>query len=116
MDQHIADEHHVLPVRLYATIVSCLFAFTAITVLAAFVDLGAFNTPIALAIAIFKASLVVLFFMHVRYNTPLMWVFAGAGFFWLLILLALTLQDYVSRGWEAAPPIEFLKLGAGGLG
>ncbi len=60
----------------------------------------ALNTPVAIAIAIFKATLVVLFFMHVRYNTPLMWVFAGAGFFWLLILLALTMQDYVTRHWD----------------
>ena len=89
-----------------------LFVFTVITVLVAFVELGPLNTPLALAIAIFKASIVVLFFMHVRYNTPLMWVFAGAGFFWLLILLALTMQDYVSRDWETPAPIEFLDFGA----
>ena len=83
--------------------------FTAITVLAAFVELGPLNTPIALAIAVFKATLVVLFFMHVRYNTPLMWVFAAAGFFMLIIMLSLTMQDYMSRGWEMAPPIEFLE-------
>ena len=103
------DQHHVVPVKLYATIVSCLLAFTAITVFAAFVELGPLNTPIALGIAVFKATLVVLFFMHVRYNTPLMWVFAAAGFFMLLILLSLTMQDYMSRGWEMAPPIEFLE-------
>ena len=62
----------------------------------------------ALTIAIFKATIVVLFFMHVRYNTPLMWVVAGAGFFFLLILLSLTLQDYVSRGWEGPPPMDFI--------
>ena len=72
-------EHHVLPVRTYVTIVSLLFVFTVITVLAAFVEMGPLNTPVALAIAVFKATLVVLFFMHVRYNTPLMWVFAAAG-------------------------------------
>ena len=53
------------------------------------------------------ATLVVLFFMHVRYNTPLMWVFAAAGFFMLLILLALLMQDYLTRDWER-PPAEFL--------
>ena len=90
---------------------SLLFVFTVVTVLAAFVELGPLNTPLALSIAIFKASIVVLFFMHVRYNTPLMWVFAGAGFFWLLILLALTMQDYVSRDWETPAPIEFLDIG-----
>ena len=104
------DSHHVVPVRVYIGIVSLLFVFTVITVLVAFVELGPLNTPLALAIAIFKASIVVLFFMHVRYNSPLMWVFAGAGFFWLLILLALTMQDYVSRDWETPAPTKFLEL------
>ena len=106
----MSEEHHILPIKLYATVVCCLFIFTGITVLAAFIDLGALNTPLALLIAVFKASIVVLFFMHVRYNTPLMWVYAAAGFFWLLILLALTLQDYMSRDWETTRPIEFLNL------
>ncbi len=106
------DSSHVVPVRVYILVLSLLFVFTVITVLAAFVELGPLNTPLALAIAIFKASIVVLFFMHVRYNTPLMWVFAGAGFFWLLILLALTMQDYVSRDWETPAPVEFLDIGA----
>ena len=105
------DTSHVVPVRVYITVLSLLFVFTVITVLAAFVELGPLNTPLALAIAIFKASIVVLFFMHVRYNTPLMWVFAGAGFFWLLILFALTMQDYVSRDWDGPAPVEFLETG-----
>ena len=85
----------------------CLFTLTALTVLAAFVELGTLNTPLAIGIAILKATLVVLFFMHVRYNTPLMWVYAAAGFFMLLILLALLMQDYMSREWERLP-VEFL--------
>ena len=92
---------------MYVTIVGCLFFLTMITVLAAFVELGVLNTPLALGIALLKATLVVLFFMHVRYNTPLMWVFAAAGFFMLLIFLALLMQDYMSRDWER-PPAEFL--------
>lgn len=99
--------NHVVPVKLYVTIVGCLFSLTVITVLAAFVELGVLNTPLALGIAILKATLVVLFFMHVRYNTPLMWVFAAAGFFMFLILLALLMQDYMTRDWEQ-PPAEFL--------
>ena len=99
--------NHVVPVKLYVTIVGCLFSLTVITVLAAFVELGVLNTPLALGIAILKATLVVLFFMHVRYNTPLMWVFAAAGFFMFLILLALLMQDYMTRDWER-PPAEFL--------
>ena len=104
------DSHQIVPVRVYIGIVSLLFVFTVITVLAAFIELGPLNTPLALAIAIFKASIVVLFFMHVRYNSPLMWVFAGAGFFWLLILLALIMQDYVSRDWETPALTKFLQL------
>ena len=105
--------NHVVPVKLYVTIVGCLFCLTVITVLAAFVELGALNTPLALGIAILKATLVVLFFMHVRYNTPLMWVFASSGFFMLLILLALLMQDYMTRDWER-PPAEFLSRRAAG--
>lgn len=104
------DGPHIAPVRMYVAIVSLLFIMTAVTVCAAFVELGILGTPVALAIAIFKATMVVLFFMHVRYNTPLMWVFAGAGFFWLLIMFSLTMQDYVSRDWETPAPIEFLDL------
>ncbi|MBQ38693.1 MAG: hypothetical protein CME04_20080 [Gemmatimonadaceae bacterium] len=101
---------HVAPMRMYVAVIGLLFLMTAITVGAAFVELGALNTPEALGIAIFKASLVVLFFMHVRYNTPLMWVFAGAGFFWLLIMFSLTMQDYMTRDWETPAPMEFLDL------
>ena len=92
---------------MYVTIVGCLFCLTVITVLAAFIELGVLNTPLALGIALLKATLVVLFFMHVRYNTPLMWVFAAAGFFMVLIFLALLMQDYMSRHWQR-PPAEFL--------
>lgn len=108
MTEHHA-EHHIVPLKIYFLIFFCLMIGTALTVGAAYVELGWLNTPVALAIAICKASLVVLFFMHVRYNTPLMWVFAGAGFFWLLILFSLTLQDYMSRDWETPAPFDFLK-------
>jgi cytochrome c oxidase subunit 4 len=110
---HSHDSHdgpHIAPMRMYVAIVSLLFLMTVVTVLVAFVELGPMNTPVALAIAIFKASMVILFFMHVRYNTPLMWVFAGAGFFWLLIMFALTMQDYVTRGWGEPTPVQFLEL------
>ena len=104
-DSH--TEHHVLPVGLYLAVFLALMVGTVLTVGAAYVELGWLNTPVALIIAVVKATLVVLFFMHVRYNTPLMWVFAAGGFFFLVILLVLTLQDYYSRGWESAP-IQFL--------
>ena len=100
-DSH--SQHHVVPLSVYLLIFFALMVGTALTVGAAYVELGWLNTPVALLIAIVKATLVVLFFMHVRYNTPLMWMFAAGGFFFLVILLVLTLQDYYSRDWESLP-------------
>jgi cytochrome c oxidase subunit 4 len=70
---------------------------TAVTVGAAFIDMGAFNTVIALAIACTKAALVVLFFMHVKYSTRLTWAVVAGSIFWLFIMLALTFNDYLTR-------------------
>lgn len=94
---------HVLPLRLYFVIFLALAAGTVLTVLAAFQDFGVFNNVVALGIAGIKALLVILYFMHVRYNKPLTWVFVGAGFFWLAILIGITMGDYASRDWERAP-------------
>jgi cytochrome c oxidase subunit 4 len=76
---------------------------TLATVLVAGRDFGALNTPIALGIAAFKASLVVLIFMGVRYNTPLTKVVACAGVFWLMILFGLSMNDYLTRAWMGFP-------------
>jgi cytochrome c oxidase subunit IV len=89
---------HVAPKSMYYWVFAALMIGTAITVAAAFVDLGALNNVVMLAIAITKATLVVLFFMHVRWSTRLTWVIAASGFFWLLILFGLTMQDYLTRG------------------
>jgi cytochrome c oxidase subunit IV len=93
------SEGHIAPLRLYYTIFAALMVGTIITVWVAFFDLGPFNNVVMLGIACTKALLVVLYFMHVRWSTRLTWVFAGAGFFWLLILFTLTMADYMSRGW-----------------
>ena len=86
--------------RTYVAVFFALIALTIATTAIAFVDLGgAFNVAVALAIAVVKALLVALFFMHLRYSSRLTWLFAGTGIFWLLILFALTIGDYVSRGW-----------------
>jgi cytochrome c oxidase subunit 4 len=90
---------HIIPTRVYYLIFAALMIFTAITVAVAFVDLGFLNIAVALSIAVTKATLVVLYFMHVRYSTRLTWVVVSAGFFWLGILIALGLSDYLSRGW-----------------
>jgi cytochrome c oxidase subunit 4 len=70
---------------------------TAITVAAAYLDLGPLNTVVALAIACTKATLVVLFFMHVKYSSRLTWAVVFGSVFWLFILLALTYNDYLTR-------------------
>ncbi len=77
-----------------------LLGFLALTIGAAYLNLGPLNTAVAMSISLAKGALIVLFFMHLRYSRPIVWVFAGAGFFWLGIMLALALSDYVSRGWR----------------
>jgi cytochrome c oxidase subunit 4 len=91
---------HIVSTRIYYGIFAILMVCTYLTVQVAFLDLGMLNTVAALAIAVFKAVLVVLFFMHVRYSTRLTWVVVAGGFFWLGILLALTMTDYLTRAWR----------------
>jgi cytochrome c oxidase subunit IV len=84
---------------MYYGVFLALMIGTALTVAVAFVDLGALNNVLMLGIAMTKALLVILFFMHVRWSTRLTWVVAASGFVWLLILFGLTMQDYLTRGW-----------------
>lgn len=93
---------HIVQPRVYYLIFLSLMALTGITVAVAFVDLKVMNSVVALSIAVLKATLVVLFFMHVKYATRLTWVVAASGVVWLAIMVALTLSDYLSRGWVNA--------------
>jgi cytochrome c oxidase subunit IV len=88
---------HIVPRSTYFTIFGLLMLGTAMTVWAAFLDLGALNTVVALAIACTKAVLVVLFFMHLKYSTRLTWAVVLGSVFWLAILLVLTFNDYLTR-------------------
>jgi cytochrome c oxidase subunit 4 len=90
---------HTVSRRVYIMIFLALMVLTAITVAVAFVDLGLLNIVVAMTIAVVKALLVLLYFMHLRYGSHLNWIFAGAIFFWLAILLSLTVGDYLTRGW-----------------
>lgn len=91
---------HIVPVRIYVTIFLVLLVGTALTVFAAFFDFPwQLNTIVALTIACTKATLVVLYFMHVRYSSRLIWVIVAAALFWMAILFALTLSDYNTRSW-----------------
>ncbi len=94
---------HIVPARLYAGIFGILAGLALLTTAISYINLGPLNLPVALTIAIIKMTLVILYFMHVRWSSRLTWVFVGAAFAWLLILLALTLTDYVSRYWLPAP-------------
>ena len=97
--------HPVVPVRVYFVVFGALMLFSALTVWAAFQDFGLLNTPVALGIACTKATLVILYFMHVRYGPRLIWIFSTAAFFWVVILMVFTLGDYVSRGWLELPEL-----------
>ena len=91
---------HVVSKKTYYIIFGLLMILTILTVVVARIDLGGhLNDVVALTIAVIKALLVVLYFMHVRYSSRLTWVFVGAGFFWLAILIVLTLSDYMTRNW-----------------
>jgi cytochrome c oxidase subunit 4 len=91
---------HIVPTRTYYTIFAILMLCTGLTVAIAFVNLGAMNIVAALTIAAFKATIVVLFFMHVKYSTRLTWAVVVGSLFWLGILLTLTLGDYLTRAWK----------------
>lgn len=93
---------HVVPVKIYVAVFLALMVLTATTVAVAFVDLGPLNNVVMLGIAVAKATLVILFFMHVKYGTRLVPLVAAGSFFWLLILFGFTLSDYFSRGWLGA--------------
>lgn len=92
-------EHHIVTPRTYTIVFVTLLTFTGITVAAAFVNLGILNPIIALAIACTKAVVVILFFMHVFFQSKLVKMTVAAGFFTFLILITMTLSDYISRGW-----------------
>ena len=95
---HGEEPDHPGP-KVYVIIWLALMICTAITVGAAFLELGIFNPIVALAIAVFKAVIVVLFFMHIRYSSKLVKFTVAAGFFTFLVLITMTLSDYMSRAW-----------------
>ena len=86
--------------NVYYLIFATLMVFTGITVWVAFSDLGPLNTPVAIGIAIFKATLVILYFMHVKYSPRLTKLVVVSSIFWLVILLLMTMGDYLTRDWR----------------
>lgn len=97
------SSHPITPVRTYVFTFLALLVCTGITVAVASFDFGVLNTPVALTIAVFKGTLVVVYFMGLRHNTPLTKVVAVAGFFWLFILFGIGMSDYLTRPWLGVP-------------
>ena len=105
MSEHIVSKH-IVSVRVYLLIFSALMVLTAITVFAAYFDMahiwGPLNAMVALTIALIKATLVVLYFMHVRYSSRLTQIIVVAGVFWFIIMIVFMMSDYLTRsGWPA---------------
>ena len=91
---------HIVSLKIYLTIFFALMAGTTLTVWAGLHDFpGQLNVIIAMTIAVVKATLVVLYFMHVRYSSKLIWVVFTSALFWLVILFAFTFSDYWTRSW-----------------
>jgi cytochrome c oxidase subunit 4 len=96
---------HIVSRGIYYAVFAALLVMTTITVLVARIDLGPLNAVVALAIAVFKATLVVLFFMHVRYSSRLTRVVVASGVLWLAIMIAFMMSDYLTRpGWPTPAP------------
>jgi cytochrome c oxidase subunit 4 len=104
MDAH--SEHsatHIVPVRTYIFVFIALVVGTVVTWQVALIDLGQLNVVVALTIAVCKASLVALFFMHVKYSPRLTKLVVMSGVFWLIILLTMTESDLLTRHWMGVP-------------
>jgi cytochrome c oxidase subunit 4 len=103
MSEHV----HVHPKFFYVKVFLALIVLTAITTAVAYIDLGAFNTVVALVIAVFKASLVVLFFMHLKEQGGMTRVVIVAAVLWLAVLIGITMSDRFTRHWiEKGAPWE----------
>jgi cytochrome c oxidase subunit IV len=94
---------HIVPTKVYYGVFGALMVFTVLTYSIAYVDLGTFNLVVALTIAIIKATLVVLFFMHVKYSTTLTKAVVASGFFFFLIMIFFTMNDLLTRTWSGVP-------------
>jgi len=99
LSEHSDHEHHIVSPKVYVAIFFSLLLFTGLTVAASYLEMGIFNPIVALGIAVIKATLVVLFFMHVKYSTKLTKLTVGAGLFTFIVLVGMTLSDYITRAW-----------------
>ena len=93
-----APAHHQAPLLTYFLVFAALMILTVVTVAVSRVDLGALNTTVAMIIAVAKATVVILWFMHVIHSPRLTWIVVIASFLWLGVLFVLTFSDYLTRG------------------
>jgi len=96
------SEDHIVPVRVYVGVFAALLVLTATTTAVSAIDMGPWNTVVALGIAFLKATLVVLFFMHAKYSPPLTRIVIAGGLLWLAIMIFFTFSDFATRGWLPA--------------
>jgi cytochrome c oxidase subunit IV len=103
--EHEEYQEHVVPYTVYLAVFGALMVLTILTVVVAFYDLGNLNVAVALIVAVIKATLVVLFFMHVKYASQITKLVVVSSIVWLGFLFFITLSDYLTRGWLMPPPI-----------
>lgn len=98
--QHTEEHHahHITPVSTYLLVFAGLMVLLAITLFVGYTDFGAFDKSVTLVVAVVKASLIILFFMHLRHSSSLIWVFGTIGFLFLIIMLLIAMGDYAARG------------------
>jgi len=99
MSHNESHQHHIVPLSTYFAVFAALIVGTIATAAVAYQDLGWMNNVIMLAIAVTKATLVVVFFMHVKYGSRLTWLIVAGSVFFLLILIIFTMNDYLYRSW-----------------
>lgn len=100
---HEEHSHHITPVSTYLVVFAGLMILLALTLFVGYTNFGAFDKTITLAVAIVKASLIMLFFMHLRHSSGLVWIFGLLGFFFLIIMLLISMGDYIARGTIPGP-------------
>src|SRR5215471_14215670 len=103
MAAHSDNTHHIVPLPVYFGVFIALIIGTIVTTAVAYIDLGSLNIVVALIVAVAKATLVILFFMHVKYSPRLTKLVVISGIFWLIILLTMTETDLLTRHWIGVP-------------
>lgn len=106
MAHGIMDRTRIVPARVYLLVFFVLIILTVVTTLIAYVDLGPFNLIVAMTVATLKASLVILYFMHVRHSSRLTWLVIAAGFIWLSLLILGTMSDVITRPTLQPPTVS----------